>query len=242
MKHYYSLCFLSLFISSFSSQTQIALIPKAGMSRGIYKLTTNWLSQTASPGLGLTAGMGVAIPTKQIPWLSFQPEVNYVQKAVTFSQTSSIPKIGFVSQSQTARRNHFLGVPLLAKARLGKQAVQGFIHAGPSVGLLLGSKTKLTIDRQPIEITPGMAAPRIGKATNSLELGLQVGGGVGLTMGPGTFLLEARYGAGLINFVKKHQLGVDSFAMDQTVFIPIPADEKSRTFLLTGGYAIPLKK
>ena len=242
MKLYYTLCLLSLLVSSFSSQAQIALIPKVGISRGTYKLTTNWLNQTASSGVGLTAGMGVALPTSQIPWLSFQPEVNYVQKAATFNQTSVMPEIGIVSQSQTTRRNHYLEVPLLAKARLGKQAVQGFVQAGPSLGLFLGSKTKLTIDGQPLTITPDMAAPRIGKANNSLELGLQVGGGVGIAMGPGTFLLEARYGVGLTNFVKKHQIGVYSYAMDQTVFITIPADEKSRTFLLTCGYAIPLKK
>jgi hypothetical protein len=238
----YAFFLLFILVSSFPGQAQISLLPKAGMSISTYRLKTNWLDQTAAPGLGLTAGMGVNIPYGRIPWLSFQPEVNYVQKATTFSQTDVIPQLGVVIQSQVSRRNDYLEVPLLAKARFGKRAVQGFVQAGPSAGLFLRSKATLTFNGQPFTATPETAAPRIGKATHSFELGLQAGAGVGLRLGPGTLLLEARYTAGLTNFVKKHQIGFYSSAMDETVFFTVPADEKSRALLLTCGYAIPLKK
>jgi hypothetical protein len=244
MKRYNSLCLFGLLVLSFSSQAQISLIPKAGVSISTYKSTTDWLDQTYSPGAGLTAGMGITIPARRILWLSLQPEVNYVQKTVLIKQTSGASQISPVIQSQSTRRNHYVEVPLLAKARFGSQAIQGFIQAGPSLGLFSGStgKTRLTVDGKPVEITPEMKAQRIGKATHSLEVGLQAGGGIGLAIGPGTLLLEARYGTGLTNFVKKHQLGLDSFAFEEPVFITVPADQKSRTFSFTCGYAIPLKK
>jgi hypothetical protein len=245
MKRYYTF-FLFILVASFSGQAQVSLVPKAGMSMSTYKLNANWLNQTASPGIGLTAGMGVNIPYKPVPWLSLQPEVNYVQKASNFSQTHVIPQLGLTMQSEATRRNDYLEVPLLAKARIGQRAVQGFVLAGPSAGLFLSSKASLTINGQPVTFTPEMAAPRIGKAINSLEVGIQVGGGVGIAMGPGTFLLEARYGAGLTNFVRKHQIVLMGFGIegqpDQPFFMTVPADEKSRTLLLTCGYTIPLKK
>ncbi len=238
----YAFFLLFILVFSFPGQAQVSLLPKAGMSISTYTLKANWLNQTAAPGVGLTAGMGVNISYGRIPWLSFQPEVNYVQKATTFSQTDIIPQIGASIHSEAIRRNDYLEVPLLAKARFGKRALQGFVQAGPSAGLFLSSKASLTLNGQPLTVTPEMAVPRIGKATHTFEFGLQAGAGAGLRLGPGTLLMEARYAAGLTNFVKKHQIGLYSFVMDETFFVTVPADEKSRAFLLTCGYAIPLKK
>lgn len=244
MKQNVSVLLCVLLVFSANLQAQITLIPKVGFTAGTYAIRHN--PGTARWGMGGTAGLCLNIPYGQSPWLSFQPELTYVQKKFSTQHAETLPgPMSSTVVSKNRRRNDYLEVPILAKARFGKNSIRGFINAGPSVGFYLGSKssTELVIDGQRIEITPNGSV--VGKATNWLEIGLQLGGGLELSAGPGALLLEARYGAGLTNFIKKHKIGFPGGGFDGqpagTVYFGVPADQKSRTFLLSCGYAIPLK-
>jgi hypothetical protein len=156
--------------------------------------------------------------------------------------------MGLNTYSEATSRKHYLEMPLLVRAGVTKRNMQAFVTAGPSVGYLLdwGGKSKILINGQPVEITEEMRAPAVGKIYNSFEGSLQFGGGIGFPLGTGTLLLEARCGVGFTHFVREHQILTSPWAAEgepeALVAFTIPADEKSRTFIFTCGYAIPLTR
>jgi hypothetical protein len=218
---------------TFNLQAQVSLIPKVGLSVANYQITHR--NVATQPEMGLIAGVGVNIVAGKTAWLSFQPELIYIQKAFSSQQTEIVPEVETIYIIESKRRNDYLEMPLLLKVQFGKPAVKGFVNAGPSLGLHVGSREQSQLSiagKGPFNATAEMLAAPVGEATNFLEVGLQVGAGIGVKLGAGLLLLEARYGLGLTNFVKAHQVAP---------YVIKPADDKSRTVGFTFGYVIPLK-
>ncbi|GAB4401346.1 MAG: hypothetical protein OHK0053_23910 [Microscillaceae bacterium] len=101
--------------------------------------------------------------------------------------------------------------------------------AGPSFGIGLGGKAEASAlgFSESIDIKFG---DDDGSGDlyldNRLDFGLQFGGGVSLQLGPGSVVLDARYGLGLSNWFEEEDL--------------IDTQSSNRTFALSLGYMIPL--
>jgi hypothetical protein len=137
-------------------------------------------------------------------------------------------------------------VPVLGKLTFGGKRVKAYVNAGPSVayalngrftqeisgGLLaFSSESKYVFGEEP-DNSIGDDTYRSPKYYNRVDVGVQFGGGLGLAVGPGTVLLDARYGMGLTDFFKGNpDNGTESD--DQS-------NLQNRVFAFTLGYAIPL--
>lgn len=73
-----------------------------------------------------------------------------------------------------------------------------------------------------------------------MDLGLQFGGGVAIQAGPGSLVLDARYGLGLSTFTKNYKETISGDGYSFTY--ETKADGKHRNFYLTVGYAFPIGK
>ncbi len=201
-------------------QAQFSIIPKAGISLANVNFDEDEEGQNSN--LGLVAGVGFNIPITSDNFFAIQPEILYVQK-------------GFGAESQGVDiKNYFnyIDVPLLLKVNFGGEAVKAYVNAGPSFGYWLGGKIKA--DDEDLKIKFGdsenITADEVTfdkDDLNRFDIGLQFGGGVGFGIGPGSLLLDARYGFGLTN-IYNIEGAPDS-----------ENKSKNNVFQFTLGYAIP---
>jgi hypothetical protein len=231
-----------------AAPAQVALIPKAGISLSNYRITKQQ-NITTRWGAGVVAGAGLNVPLPNTPWLTLQPELYYVQKTFSSDKQETVLTLepGGDFHWQASRRSHYLEMPLLAKATVGKGRLRGFGNAGPSLGYLLGSKNAfaMVVDGQKVPLTNNVHTDKPFSGVNRLEITLQAGGGLALAAGPGTLLVEARYALGLTHYIKAHRVYtvVDIPDLGEgRAYFKVPADQKSRGFAFTCGYAVPLGK
>ena len=192
--------FLALLLTlGFTAQAQVSLIPKAGISLSNINFDQDLAGQKSK--LGYVAGLGVNFPLTADRFFSIQPELLYIQQGTR--ATAGDFDLNYVQ------------VPLLLKISFGEENLPIYVNAGPSFGYLLNtpmaSFSNLTFNNP-----------------KKLDIGLQFGGGVGFGLGPGSLLLDARYGFGLTD-LRNESGAADSFNKS-----------KNNVFQFTLGYAIPL--
>ncbi len=201
-------------------QAQFSIIPKAGISLANVNFDEDEDGQKSN--LGFVAGLGFNIPITSDNFFSLQPELLYVQKGYRFNESGENVKSIF----------NYVDLPILLKINFGTETVKAYVNAGPSFGYWLGGKLKSGDDEAKIKFgdSNNQTNDEITLDKNDwnrLDIGLQFGGGVGLGVGPGSVLLDARYGFGLTDF-----LNVDN-ATDSA------NKSKHNVFQFTLGYAIP---
>ncbi len=247
MRRNVSIALFALLLIRVAAPAQVALIPRAGISLSNYQITQQQ-NVTARWGTGLVVGAGINVALPKVAWLTLQPELHYVQKAFSSDRQDMMsPVIGNRLDLTSWRRNDYLEMPLLAKATLGTGRLRAFGNAGPSLGYLLGSHDSYTalLDGQKITLADEIRTDKPAGRVNRLEVALQAGGGLSWAVGPGRLLLEARYALGLTHYIRAHQAYVTVEPPDigeGRVYFNVPADQKSRSFALTCGYAVPLGK
>jgi hypothetical protein len=243
MKKLFLLLF-SLFVFGAAGYAQVMVIPKGGLTRSSIHLSNTSgfaLNQEDVSSLrGFTAGVGFQIPIAGDGFFSVQPELLYVQKGYKAESA------GDVGTLRLTDSYNYLEVPVLGKINFGTERVKLYVNAGPSFAYALNGRFSQDISAGPLAFSNKgknifKAEPDNSTGTdeyldpkyfNRVDVGVQFGGGVGLAVGPGAVLLDARYGMGLTNFFKGN--GDNSTPNDDQ------ANVQNRVFAFTLGYAIPL--
>ncbi len=195
-----------------SANAQITIIPKIGISvsKVAYEVpVVNIDKDDLESVTGLVLGAGLEYKVNDL--FSFQPELLYIQKGGRID-------LGIV-EGET--KLNYLEIPLLAKFNFAVDPVKLYLNAGPSLGFGIGGENKGNILG-----FGGSGDIDFGDGDDELkpvDVGLQVGGGVGYPLGQGTLLLDLRYGAGLSNLSN-----AEDFMF------------KNRTFTVAVGYAFSL--
>lgn len=230
-------------IPKFGASISHAYLPESTVNVGPGIVSTREESKNAATGI--TGGVAVNIKVSKI--FSFQPELLYIQKGFT-----TISSSGSSSSFDYSQKISYLEIPLLAKANYNIGKLQLHVIAGPSVAFALGGNYNYTIHEHGLEFSEsgtiyfknqpsgynGNNQYYTKSAYNRVDLGLQLGGGIGYKVGPGTLILDARYGIGFINFERKQtnntNNGINYFYYNNT--------SQFRALAITLGYAIPINK
>jgi hypothetical protein len=235
----------SLFASGYAAHAQVSVIPKGGLTLSTVR-TSGGSGFDFSQGdvryqPGFAAGIALDVPVAGNGFFSVQPELLYVQKGHGVEAAGD----GGSAVRLTETFN-YLEVPVLGKFNFGGERVKAYVNAGPSVayalngrftqdisgGLLaFSSESKYVFGEEP-DNSIGDDTYRSPKHYNRVDVGMQFGGGFGLKVGPGTVLLDARYGLGLTNFFKGRT--------DNDITSDDQPNLQNRVFAFTLGYAIPL--
>jgi hypothetical protein len=236
----------ALFAFGAAAQAQVSIIPKAGIVSSTiwFKETANFVSDAETVGrvTGITSGVGFNVRLAKDGAFSVQPELLYVQKGyrVNFSNAAG-------SLDSRVQFN-YLEVPVLARFTLGMERFNLYINAGPSFAYGLNGQYEIVSGAGAFSSTHagknifgkrpdtymGTATYYDPKSYSRVDVGLQFGGGAGLSAGPGTLSIEARYGLGLSHFYKGDKSNYN---------FPIPDRDpniQNRVFALSLGYAVPL--
>ncbi len=238
-----------LLLSSFlafgaAGHAQVLVIPKGGLTLSTIHLPNNsgfaFGQENVSSLRGFAAGVGFQIPVAGDGFLSVQPELLYLQKGYQVDATTDEGSLRLTDSF------NYLEVPVLGKISFGSQRVKLYVNAGPSVGYALNGRFTqkisgglLAFDNAGKNIFGEEPDNSIGddeylspRYFNRVDVGVQFGGGIGLAVGPGAVLLDARYGLGLTNFFKGNP---DNGTTDDD-----RANVQNRVLAFTLGYAIPL--
>ena len=194
------LSFVTVAIVHLSAYSQATFIPKIGLA---FARTSGDDISDEEAKTGLLVGAAFNLPLDE-DLISLQPEVLYIQKGTK------------QDGSRLRRRFNYVEVPILVKVSIGTDQIKGYFNAGPSLGFGVSSKQRLTDDSYG-KVTFG-GDPGFAKR---IDVGLQFGGGVGFEAGPGSLILDLRYGVGLLNVYEDRSL-------------------KNRALALSLGYALPL--
>jgi hypothetical protein len=203
--------FASALLLALSAQAQITLIPKAGIT--VTSISYDEVPAGQKGRIGFVGGAGVEIGIVK-NFFSVQPELLFIQKGEQYDAEGVVTK---------AKLN-YLELPVLAKVSFGSETVKGYVNAGPSVAF--GLMGKQTVEGGP---NAGETDIRFGDGSgegrrsldNRFDFGLQFGGGASIGAGPGSMVVDVRYGLGLTDL------------NDDT-------RSKNRAFAFMLGYAIPL--
>jgi hypothetical protein len=234
----------TLFAFGAAGFAQVSVIPKAGFTLSTISLPNNsgvaFEEGDVMSLSGFVAGIGFNVPIAGDGFFSVQPELLYIQKG--YKVEAAVDQGSLV---QTDSYN-YLEVPVLARINFGSERVKLYVNAGPSFGYALNGRFTQNVTVGPLSLsTEGKNIFKeepdnsIGddeylspKYFNRVDTGVQFGGGLGLKVGPGAVLLDARYGMGLTNFFKGNR--------DNGTSNDDQANVQNRVFAFTLGYAIPL--
>lgn len=238
------LLLVTLFAFGAAGHAQVSVIPKGGLTYSTVSLPNNsgvaFDKDDVMSLPGFTAGIGFDLPIAGEGFFSVQPELLYIQKGYRAKTTGDLG-----SREETDSYN-YLEVPVLAKINFGSERVKLYVNAGPSFAYALNGRFTQKITAGPLSFADegknifgevpdnsiGDDAYLSPRHYNRVDAGVQFGGGIGLQVGPGAVLLDARYGMGLTNFFKGNRDNGDS---DDD-----RANVQNRVFAFTLGYAIPL--
>jgi hypothetical protein len=208
-----------------AAQAQMSIIPKAGVTFSNVVNKDDTEGQRAKTGF--LVGVGLNLPIVE-DFFSVQPELLYIQKGFGFDTEDFDIKF--------RETINYLEVPILAKIAFGGDIAKFHVSAGPSIGFGLGGNYKFSgDDADQIEDIVGSLDGDVtfgsdddDSYNNRLDIGAQFGIGAGFKVGPGSLLLDLRYGLGLSNLLKEDaDLGIDE------------SDGKNRVIAISLGYAIP---
>lgn len=206
-------------------QAQVSVIPKVGVTFSSIVYENNPENQIAKTGFLVGAGLNLPIIEDL---LSVQPELLFIQKGSAFDAEDVDIKF--------RETLNYIEVPVLAKLAFGSDLIKFHVSAGPSIGLGLGGNYKFTgDDADDLEDLVGSLDGDVSFGTddddsynNRLDVGAQFGLGAGFKVGPGSLILDLRYGLGLSNLLKEDaDLGIDE------------SEGKNRLIAISLGYAIP---
>ncbi len=194
-----------------NAQAQVSLIPKAGIT------VTTISYDDEPPGqkgrVGFVGGAGVEIGIIK-NFFSVQPELLFIQKGEKYEAGRVV----------TSSKLNYLELPVLAKVSFGSEAIKGYVNAGPSLAMGLTGNYKVEGGENAGETDIRFGDPsNDGRRylDNRFDFGLQFGGGASIGAGPGSVVVDARYGLGLSDLNDESK-------------------SKNRAFAFTLGYAIPL--
>lgn len=124
------------------STAQVAIGLKGGANFGTVH-TTDMLG-SITPDFKYATGVvaGAVAEVNFGDHFALQPEIGWVQKGFRFDEGINIPigNVDIPAGVEATIRTNYIEVPLLAKAKVGNDKVQGYAVLGPSFGYALNGK------------------------------------------------------------------------------------------------------
>ncbi len=148
--------------------------------------------------------VGAAFEVSLISPLTFRAEAQYVQKGgkLEYTSTTSTPTV------TTDYTLNYLDIPINLKLDLGSDEMPLYLFAGTTVGTLLTAVANETVENEPGH------EHDIKSQFNSVDLSLDLGGGIGYQIIPHIDLIaDLRYSMGLTDIAKEENqlLSADSW-------------------------------
>ena len=150
---------------------------------------------------GFTAGVMAEIP--MINALSFRPELNYIQKGFTVSQSFDVDLIGIDMEvgAKARTRINYIEMPLLLKYSIGSDAAKVYAIAGPSIAYAANAELTPVATFIVDFNLPSIPINLDNNIYNRWEISGVLGAGGEVKAGNGKVFADARYNLGFTNML-----------------------------------------
>ena len=150
---------------------------------------------------GFTAGVMAEIP--MINALSFRPELNYIQKGFTVSQSFDVDLIGIDMEvgAKARTRINYVEMPLLLKYSIGSDAAKVYAIAGPSIAYAANAELNPVATFIVDFNLPSIPINLDNNIYNRWEISGVLGAGGEVKAGNGKVFADARYNLGFTNML-----------------------------------------
>ena len=150
---------------------------------------------------GFTAGVMAEIP--MIHALSFRPELNYIQKGFTVSQSFDVDLIGIDMEvgAKARTRINYVEMPLLLKYSIGTDAAKVYAIAGPSIAYAANAELNPVATFIVDFNLPSIPINLDNNIYNRWEISGVLGAGGEVKAGNGKVFADARYNLGFTNML-----------------------------------------
>jgi Outer membrane protein beta-barrel domain len=150
---------------------------------------------------GFTAGVMAEIP--MINGLSFRPELNYIQKGFTVSQSFDVDLIGIDMEvgAKARTRINYVELPLLLKYSIGSDMARVYAIAGPSIAYAANAELNPVATFIVDFNLPSIPINLDNNIYNRWEISGVLGAGGEVKAGSGKVFADARYNIGLTNML-----------------------------------------
>ncbi len=150
---------------------------------------------------GFNAGVVAEFPINQA--FSFRPEINYIQKGFTVSQSFDVDLLGIDMEvgAKARTRINYVEMPLLMKYSLGNDRAKAYVIAGPGIAYAAHAELKpvatFIIDFN----LPAINIDLSNDIYQRWEISGILGAGGEVKAGNGKLFADARYNLGFTNML-----------------------------------------
>jgi hypothetical protein len=216
MKTLFKSCLFVLFLNSCLFSADFSLGARAGLN-----LSTISGNDVQDEYLTLLPGItgGFLAEVHFTNFFALRTELIYSAKGVKWEYDRSEEE-NEEDYAKDISRVHYIEIPMNMLFSLpNNKKISPFIYGGVAASFFLGADKKVTInDKEVLNESKDEAA-------RNLDFGIDFGGGIGLRMGKGKLLIDARYTIGLLSVEKE---GYD--------------EVKNRTLYISVGYSVAFGK
>ncbi|WMJ73425.1 porin family protein [Cytophagaceae bacterium ABcell3] len=236
----YLLILISVFCIQFPSQGQVSLGAKGGGN--VSWLSTSIEDVSQAPLLGVHGGVSAQFG---LPFLhhrlSVQPDVMYSRQGSSFNFSES-GHDGFAAYNVDGRavmRTDFFNLMVPFKLTMGLERIGYYFLAGPYAGYWSSGRMDVEATGNygafPINVTQD-ASYEFEDEDQRLDIGVTVGVGYRMTVGPGDFLVEVRYNHGFVNNISTAIPPVGQYFQG----VDFGENSANRVIMLSLGYLVHL--
>lgn len=200
-KFLFSITATVMFLSQSTAQVSLGIKTGANFADTRVEGIIGALTPEQTTFTGYTLGIIGELPIKS--GLSFRPELNYIQKGFTVSQSFDVEVLGIEMPlgAKARTRINYIELPLLLKYAIGSDLAKAYFIAGPTLGYAANA-----------ELRPGASLlidfnlPRVNiNLNNDIYQRWEVSGtlGVGgeIKAGNGKIFADGRYNLGFTNML-----------------------------------------
>ena len=200
-KRFFSIITLMVFFYQINAQISVGIKVGANIADSrVDGLIGNFAPEpTTFPGY--TVGLTAELPVKG--GLSFRPELNYIQKGFTVSQSFDVDVLGIEMPlgAKARTRINYLELPLLLKYSVGSELAKAYFIAGPNVAYAVNAEL-----RPVASLLIDINLPRVNINLNNdiyqrWEISGVLGAGGEIKAGNGKLFADARYNLGFTNLL-----------------------------------------
>ena len=156
---------------------------------------------------------GIAAKLSANPNVALQAELNFSQKGwiEDFRSANDSEALLALDRTQSYRYN-YIDLPILTHIYVGGNRVNVFLNLGPHFSFLMSVDSTSSAQKLDSDI------PTFSYASNNainFEYGVTAGAGIAVTVGKGTFQLEARLTQGLNNIIDRDTPNAPTQSLNQ---------------------------
>ncbi|MBN1481928.1 PorT family protein [candidate division KSB1 bacterium] len=203
---------------------------RIGVTGGVNLATVSTDLEATTPKILAGFGIGGVLDVALADNLTLSVQPMYLQKGAKLEYPMEEADFDIFGEMTGKFNYSYIEIPVLFKYALGSGNTRPYLAAGPSIGIL--TKAEMGLELGDV----GSITVDIKDASESLDFGIALGGGIAFPLGDNSLFVEARYTLGLVDVLN----GMEASEEDDEDTGIEDGKVNHRGFQIMAGLSFPL--